>query len=338
MITISDVAARASVSRTTVSYVLNRRESGVRISDETRQRVLEAASELGYRRNALAHAVTTGRNPVLGFLACAPEGELTARLLAGALDEAEAQNYFVKVLRLRNNTVNESVIERCAESRLAGVMVLYLDPAQLKYLQSEMKNYQIPVAVVDDSFPQSSGIRVISDDVQGCALAVEHLTQLGHRRIAFLSGTADSGCALLREEGFRRAMHSQGLSIPPDYLVRGEWNVEKSEAATLQLLRSPHGRPTAIICAGDEWAMIAMRTLGRSGLKVPNEVSVVGFGDIGTAGFWEPPLTTVAQPFAEMGRLAVRRLLERIATPDDALCEDILPTKLVVRASTAIAR
>lgn len=337
MITISDIALRAGVSRTTVSYVLNQRESGVRISEETRRRVLQTASVMGYRRNALAHAVTTGKNPVLGFLACAPEAELVARLLAGALDEAEEQGYFIKVLRLRHNTVNAEVIERCAELRLAGVIVLYLDQSQLDYLHGEMANYQIPVAVLDDSFAQSQGVRVISDDVQGCRLAVQHLKALGHRKIAFISGATSSGCALLREEGYRLAMKKARLPVPEDYLVRGEWNVQATEQATLKLLASAHGAPSAIICAGDEWAMIAMRTARRQGLRIPQDLSVIGFGDLKTSQFWEPPLTTIAQPFEEMGRLAVKRLLERIQAAgfDRAPHEDSLPTQLIVRESTA---
>lgn len=339
MITISDVASKAGVSRTTVSYVLNGRESGVRISEETRRRVSEAASELGYRRNALAHAVTTGRNPVLGFLACAPEGELAARLLAGALDEAEEASYFIKVLRLRHNTINAEVIERCAELRLAGVIVLYLDPEQLKYLHAEMARYQIPVAVLDDSFPQDKGIRVISDDVEGCRMAVQHLVSLGHRKIALISGPSTSGCAQLREEGYRAAMYEASLPVPSDYLQRGEWNEEATEHAAQQLVHAERGHPTAIICAGDEWAMVTMRTLRRQGLRVPQDVSVVGFGDFRTSRFWDPPLTTVAQPFQEMGRLAVRRLLQRIELPgfNNAPREDALPTRLIVRQSTAPA-
>jgi DNA-binding LacI/PurR family transcriptional regulator len=341
MITISDIASRAGVSRTTVSYVLNGRESGVRISEETRQRVSAAAAELGYRRNALAHAVTTGRNPVLGFLACAPEGELVARLLAGALDEAEESGYFIKVLRLRHNTVNAEVIERCAELRLAGVIVLYLDTEQLKYLHGEMARYGIPVAVLDDSFPQERGVRVVSDDIDGCRQAIAHLVALGHTKIACISGPQASGCASLREEGYRLAMREHGLQAPESYLQRGDWDEDVTEAATRALLSSEHGRPSAIVCAGDEWAMVAARTLRRCGLRVPEDVSVIGFGDIRTARLWEPPLTTVAQPFQEMGRLAVKRLIAQAEAPDSSTIsrstpiEEALPTQLVVRQSTA---
>jgi DNA-binding LacI/PurR family transcriptional regulator len=337
MITITDIANRAGVSRATVSYVLNGRENGVRISDGTRQRVLAAAAELGYRRNALAHAVTTGRNPVLGFLACAPEGELVARLLAGALDEAEEQENFIKVLRLRHNQVNDSVIERCLELRLAGVIVLYLVQEHLDHLQNAMERYNVPVVVLDDSFPQQRGARVVSDDAQGCRAAVQHLVELGHQRIAFISGAHNSGCAAQREQGFREAMHEAGLAVPPDYLKHGEWNLEVTEQVTLQLLQSPHGRPTAIICAGDEWAMVAMRVMQREGLHVPRDVSIIGFADLNTSRFWNPALTTVAQPFQEMGRLAVRRVLERAANPAAEYQEDLLPTQLVVRESAAPA-
>jgi DNA-binding LacI/PurR family transcriptional regulator len=283
--------------------------------------------------------VTTGRNPVLGFLACAPEGELVARLLAGALDEVEEQGYFIKVLRLRDNTVNAEVIERCAELRLAGVMVLYLGQEQLAYLQAEMERYHIPVTVLDDSFPQKSGIRVVSDDVQGCRLAVQHLVSLGHQRIAFISGASNSGCAALRERGYRLAMKEHGLTVPRGYLVHGQWNIDATRQATLQLLQSPRGRPSAIICAGDEWAMVAIKTLHRQGLRVPHDVSVVGFGDLKTSQLWEPSLTTVAQPFQDMGRCAVKQLLAQLQSPrrPGAATNYELPIRLLVRESTAPA-
>lgn len=144
-----DIAEKAGVSRPTVSYVLNERREGVFVGEETRRRVLEAARELGYRRNELARAMVTGRNRMLGFLAALPEAEATARMMAGALDEADAHNYTLKVLRLSGRTLEDAVIERCVELRLAGVLAIYLDAESLERLHIEMSRHCIPVAVLE---------------------------------------------------------------------------------------------------------------------------------------------------------------------------------------------
>jgi LacI family transcriptional regulator len=369
MLTMTDVAREAGVSRSTVSFVLNKRYEGVYISEETRQRVLSAASALGYRRNELARAVVTGKNRVLGFLACSPEAELVARMLAGALDEAEAQGYSIKVLRLQNNVVDHATIERCAELRLAVVIALYLNENRLEYLHQEMARYGIPVATLDDSLPHPWGVRVISDDKQGCRLAIQHLVELGHRRIALISGRADAGSAILREQGFREVMEEFGLPVPDGYIQHGNWACERTEVAARALLEHPAGRPTAVLCAGDLMAMVLMRVARRQGINVPEDLSVVGFDDIAAAEAADPPLTTVAQPFQEMGRLAVRRLIETVErwnsatergilsdvnkiTPQQSgkiemdstlaprkelVVEEVLPTRLIVRDSTAKA-
>ncbi len=337
MITMTDIAEKAGVSRSTVSFVLNKRFNGVYISDDTRVRVQEAAEELGYRRNELARAIVTGKNRVLGFLVCAPESEVVARMLAGVLDEAEAHSYFIKVLRLRNNVVDRETIERCAELRLAGVIVLYLNEEMLSSMQAEMSRYHIPVATLDDSLPHSWGARVISDDLQGCRLAIEHLVELGHRKIALISGRPDAGSAMLREDGYCQAMRDAGLPVPADYIQHGYWSVQKTELATQRLLGLAD-RPTALVCAGDIMAMTACRTARCMGLPVPEQLSVIGFANIDAAEAADPPLTTVAQPFQEMGRFAVRHLLQLIESEEtDASIarEEVLPTNLVVRASTA---
>ena len=130
-------------------------------------RRMETAAALGYRRNGLARAVVTGRNPVFGFLVPAPEVEVAARLLAGALEEAEARQHTVQVIRLTLDTAR-STIERCVEMRPVGVMSVYVGGATLEHLHQEMARYHIHVAVLDSSFPQERGLRFISDDLLGC--------------------------------------------------------------------------------------------------------------------------------------------------------------------------
>lgn len=336
MVTMSDIAEKAGVSRSTVSFVLNKKYDKVYISDDTRQRVMEAAAQLGYRRNELARAIVTGKNRVLGFLVCSPESEVVARMLAGALDEAEANGYFIKVLRLKNNVIDQETLDRCVELRLAGVIVLYLNETMVTQLHEELSRYHIPVATLDDSFPHPWGARVVSNDHQGVDLAVRHLISLGHRRIALLSGRPNAGSAVLREVAYREVMQSEGLDVPPGYITHGWWSVSKTEAAAAELLSLPEP-PTAVLCAGDIMAMVLCRVARTRGLRVPQDLSVVGFANIDAAEAADPPLTTVQQPFQEMGQMAVRHLLRLSNSPEAELVEpleDVLPTKLVLRAST----
>lgn len=341
MVTMQDIASRVGVSKSTVSHIMNNRETALRISVSTRERVMQAAAELGYRPNALAHAVATGKNRMIGFLVYKPEYEPVARMLSGALDEAEDQGYSIKVMRLRNNTLDHKTIEQCADLRLAGVIVMYLDASNLDFLHEEMKRYRIPVSVLDSSVPLDWGIRVISDDEQGCRLAVQHLAGLGHKRIAFVSGDPGEGIAILREKGYRDAMAAARLPVPPFYFTRGNWIVSDMEAATRDLLAATPP-PTAILCASDETAMVVTRTLRRSGLNVPQDMSVVGFSDLMSSQYFDPPLTTVAPPFYAMGQAIARALLNRVRSTieeapafDDHAVEELLPNSLTVRESTA---
>jgi LacI family transcriptional regulator len=314
--------------------------------------VLDVAERLGYRRNELARAVVTGKNPVLGVLArtAGPEPqarvlegipEPKARILEGILEEAGAHGYFIKLLHHAPEEDVREVARRCVEQRLAGVVVLRASQSTLSALHEELARYQIPTILVDNNLSQRGAINVTSDDVQGCRLAVEHLVALGHRRIAQMEGRRDPN-PLLREAAFRRAMGDVGLDVPDGSVVYADWLLEQEERATTELFPPGEDRPTALFCsAGDVCAAIAIRTLRRMGLHVPADVSVVGYSDLLVATCTDPPLTTVGQPFYEMGRVAVSQLLALLeaesAVPVDDPMEHLLPTQLITRASTGPA-
>ena len=340
-----DIAVRTGVSRSTVSFVLNDKHDEMGVNEGTRDRVLQAAKELGYRRNGLARAIATGQNPVFVFLV--PffhfESDVVARVLAGTLDEADAHGRTVQVIRLPHGTLDDAVIQRCVEMRPTGAIAIYVPLEPLQHLQRELARFDIPVAVLDSSPPLEGGAHIFSDDIAGCFDAITHLTALGHSRIAFIGGLHGTAASALRDAGYRRAMHSHGLTVPDTYIEYGKWDVEDTERATRQLFLNVAPSPTAVLCADDRTAAIACRTLRTLNLSVPHEVSVVGFADLSIAPLCDPPLTTVAQPFHEMGRAAVRRLLFAAQPSGDELSENTshgaveerLPTRLVVRQSTA---
>ena len=171
-------------------------------------------------------------------------------------------------------------------------------------------------------------------------MAVGHLVELGHRRIAFIGGAERPDHSRVREEGYREAMRAEGLTIPDGYLEHGHWDWPATEAAAGRLMKlSP--RPTAILCANDAVAMIATRTARRMGLRVPEDLSVVGFLNMRAAEWADPPLTTVAAPHVEIGRRAMQLLLADVK-PDkrkrpsgqERSQQMLLPTELIVRQST----
>lgn len=336
MISMDDIAEKAGVSRSTVSLVLNRRQASVRISEATSRRILSAAADLGYRPNEMARAVATGKNHVIGFLTFHPAVEFVAAMLAGALEEADTQGYLVKVMRLGSDQdANHRIIQRCVESRLAGVVAIYL-PADL---QAELARYDIPIAHLDSSSEGSKGVHVLSEDRGGSALAVDHLVSLGHRRIAFLGGESGLTTSRLREEGYLQGMSTHGLEVRPQDIRYAGWEPEGTMAAVREILTAPDSAPTAIFCTSDFIAMATLRAIRSLKLRVPEDISVVGFADLSLARYADPPLTTVAQPFAEMGRVAVRGLLtEGDPETSSSDSDQTLPTTLIVRESTTFAK
>lgn len=337
MITMRDIADRAGVSRVAVSYVLNEKGTAMGISAETRQRILRASEELGYRRNELARAIATGKNPVFVFLVpvWAVESEVTSRILAGVLAQTQESGYTTQIICLPDTDERE-VIERCVAMRPLGVMSIYVRPGILDQLYAELGRYNIPLAVLDSSFPQSDRLRILSDDRTGCQQAMEHLFSLGHERIAYIGGRTDMGESVARGESYRDAMIEKGFAVPDEYVRYGNWDPETVAEITRQMFQASGATPTAVFCADDKTAMVVCRTLNYLGICVPEKVSVVGFANLEMAEYCYPPLTTVAQPFREMGRVAVTHLLTA-SQEKDSLQEQLLPTQLIVRRSTAAA-
>lgn len=342
MVTITDIANKAGVSRATVSYVLNGQNTAVRISDETRERVMNVANELGYRRNQLARAVITGQTRMLGLWVMQSQHEPVARVLAGIMAEADANDYFVKLVgfdEYDEKTSVARVVERCIEWRLAGIIAIHAPESALDALQPQLQNVNVPLIIVDSQAPRDGVIHITSDQENALRQLVVHLANLGHRRITFLAGRPDESELLSwrRIRAYEAAMTELGLK---EFIsVRhGYWDHTATQQVTEELLSlPPNQRPTAIACWSDITAMNVIQTAARLGLRVPEDVSVTGFDDSRAAALYNPPLTTIAQSFEEMGRHALRRLLARTTDhsplPDGE--EECLSTELIIRESTA---
>ena len=339
MVTMSDIAARVGVSQATVSYVLNGRKSGVPVRQEMRERILKTATELGYRRNELARAMASGKNYVLGFVTHLPGEENSNRIMLGAQEEASDRGYVIKMLPMAGFPDYKQSFARLAEQRLAGVMALNFKADAVECLREETQRFEIPVVLMDDPPPQNWAANVVSDDADGLRQAIAHLRQLGHERIGFVSAQSNSPLAQRRRASFLRLMEENGLSVPEAFVVATNWKnpdiIESGLRPLLEPGRAPSTYPTALLCAGDFIAMVALRLARSLGFHVPRDLSIIGFADFLFASYADPPLTTIAQPYEEMGRLGVRYLLE--PPPTEAFPPTILlPTQLIVRGSTDI--
>ncbi len=343
MVTMNDIAVRLGVSRATVSYVLNERDTGISIRDETRQRIMEMATEMGYRRNDLARAVVTGKNYVLGFVTHDPGAEVSSRILVGAQEEADKSGYLIKQFSFKVGCDYTIPVRRCIEQRLAGILAISAEQPALQHLHDETARFNMPIVLLDDSLPQPWGVRVQSDSKQGLRLALEHLMTLGHRRIAFVSAQHTAPLAEIRAANFRLLCQEMELPLAENHLIWTHWEeTEIIEKGICELLREENNRPTALMCAGDKIAIIAERAARSMGFVLPRDLSITGFSDAVFAPLADPPLTTIAQPFEEIGRVAIRTMLATLKNLDskgeDLTGEITVPNTLVVRSSTTIPR
>jgi len=318
MVSMADVASAAGVSRSTVSLVLNGRHESVGLAATTVARVRAVASELGYRKNELARAMITGRNPFLCLLTPAIADELSARCLAAAVAEAERHGQYLHVLASgRDEPTCAASIERCIELRPAGVVTWNLPVAAQSRLATELERYEIPLCALQPHY----GGQVLGP-------ALDHLFDLGHRRVGLVSIPTEPAL----EASFLEAMKAAWQAVPAEHLVRADDGETDLRDALREVLRSRKTRPTALVCTSDSAALMVLRAARRLDLKVPKELSVVGWGNLALGALSDPPLTTVDPPIADLAGQAVARLLGQ-----PPVVGPVSAPHIVVRKSTAQA-
>lgn len=331
-VTISDVAAAAGVSVSTVSKVINARYG---VSAKTAEHVSRVVSELGFETSLVASSLRGGRTNVIGVLVAEFE-PFALSLLQGISAELRGASYDLLAYAGRLTPSEQTGWERRSLSRLGGTLI---DGAIIVTPTVESPNGAVPVVAIDRHTGRSPQRSISGDNRHGALQATRHLIELGHRRIAHIRGRIDLESALLREEGYRAALDEAGLAPEDALIVDGGYRPETTTAAITALLDLAHP-PTAVFAANDLSALRALEVAHERGLRVPDDLSIVGFDDIPAATTSQPGLTTVHQPLLEMGRLAARRLIDELegrAQPAPE-AQDQLPTTLVVRGSTAPPR
>ncbi|HEX5117022.1 MAG TPA: LacI family DNA-binding transcriptional regulator [Pseudonocardiaceae bacterium] len=325
-VTIRDVAARAGVSVATVSKVINQRYG---VAADTSARVQAVIDELGYEASLVAQSLRNHRTNVIGILVADLE-PFSTELLKGAADAIRGSGFELVVYSAGGRVGDHVGWERRYLSRLSGTLV---DGAILVTPTVVDVRYDAPIVAVDPHTGPTDLPTIDSDNLRGAQFATEHLLSLGHTRIGMLTGRADLQSARLREEGFRHALASAGVPVDESLVEPGAYDAGVSADSAIRLLSRPD-RPTAIFAANDITAIATVETAHTLGLRVPDDLSVVGFDNVPESALTSPPLTTVHQPIREMGQSAIDMLIRLIRGDDSEPVHLTLTTSLVVRQST----
>ena len=326
----SDVAKLAGVSHQTVSRVINGSDQ---VREETRERVVAAMRMLDYRPNSVARALVTGRSRTIGVVSFDTTLHGPASTLFGIERAAHDENYFTSIISLRSldRASVLTAVERLRDQGVDGILVI------APQLSAASAVAQVPadVAVVAvEAGPEDEVAMVAVDQFAGAAAATRHLLELGHRTVFHIAGPDDWQESRRRVAGWRHALKEAGTEGAAPLV--GDWSARAGYELGRRLLAESD--VTAVFVANDQMALGLLRVLHEAGRNVPGDVSVVGFDDVPEAAYFTPPLTTVRQDFMEMGRRSLHLLLAEIDRGERSTTREIVPSELVVRASTAPAR
>ncbi len=329
---VKDVAAAAGVSLGTVSNVLNRPD---RVSPDTRAKVLKAVAELGFVRNESARQLRAGTSRTLAYVMLDARNPFFTDVAQGIDAAAEAAGLSLVLCNSRNLGDRElSHLNLLEQQRVQGILVTPVDPDSPTLEQVAGRG--TPVVVVDRHRPDNRFCSVAVDDVLGGRLAVEHLLDRGHTRVAYIGGPLHLGQVRDRLQGARSAWSAAGL--PPEDLVElvtSDLIVAEGREAGQRLAGIPAPRrPTAAFCANDLLALGLLQQAIGSGLRVPEELAIVGYDDIEFAAAAAVPLTSVRQPRQELGRTAAELVLDEASNPEHTHSQVLFTPELVARAST----
>ena len=334
-VSIKDVANIAGVSIATVSRCLNDPE---RVRENTRSRVQAAILKTGYSPNTLAQNFRRGKTHAIMVVLPSVGDPFFTRVMKGIRSVASARGYSLLINETQFNTMTADEIGAMIVSRQADGIVLLasMSPFGTEVLSSK-SHRTLPIVIGCETIsPDLAGFPSVHiDNVAAAQEATDYLVMLGHRKIAFICGQEASLLTRDREFGYRTSMKNAGIPIEDGWVLEGKLTIDGAIGATRQLL-DHHQRPTAIFCANDEMAMGCMHEIKTAGLRIPEDVSVIGVDDVRYAAILDPPLTTIHQPAEEIGERVINRLLLEIEEGRSRRNQpEIVLHNLIIRESTA---
>ncbi|HBQ96017.1 MAG: LacI family transcriptional regulator [Sulfobacillus benefaciens] len=330
-VTIKDVAKILHVSHTTVSRALN---DSPLINPETKKRILETAKQLNYVPNYSARSLVRNRSYNIG-------------LFFSTMSQVTSPGFFYETVRGVNSVITESYnlvvngIDRYADVRTLDKrrfdgIILMSQSEKDDALVSHAVEKQIPLVVLNRKVADTSIVNVLSADRQGAYNAVVHLIEHGHTHIAIIEGEKGFQATIERKEGFLTALRDNHIEIPDEYIAEGHYTMESGYTAMKQLLRAAHP-PTAVFALNDEMAVGAMKALYEAGLRIPEDLSVIGFDDSQFSSFITPSLSTVRRAIAEVGSTGAKKLMSIINNGDSTGEKIYIDTELIQRDSVGPA-
>ncbi len=328
-LTLEDVARQAGVSRATVSRVINGEKN---VNEQTRQKVMEVIQQINFQPNVAARSLAAGRTNVIGLVIPAGVAAIFADpyfplLIQGVTTACNARDYSV-MLWLADPEYERRMIRQVLHSGLLdGVLVssMLTDDPIVRALHESKKPF-----ILIGRHPTLDVNYIDADNVQGAREATLHLLRLGYKRVATITGPQNMIAGLDRLEGYRLALKERGIAYDPQLVAEGDFSESGGYMAMHALL--PY-KPDAVFAATDMMAEGAMRAIRKAGLRIPQDIAIVGFDDMPNASRLSPPLTTIRQPTQRMGALAVNTLIDIIQNPAESKRHIVVPVELVIRES-----
>ena len=328
MTTIREVAERAGVSITTVSHVVNQTRF---VSEDVRTRVNDAIRDTNYQPNALARSLRRGKTHTIGLIIPDSGNPFFAEVGRAVEGEAFAKGYSVIFCNTEGNSVREDFyLDVLAKKQVDGIILVSGGVPTQSFVQ--LHDHITPLVIVDRDSSDLAIDTVLTDNLGGGLLATRHLTNLGHKRIACLTGASTVSPSAQRVNGYRQALQEAGLNYDESLVCPGDYSAAAGWTNGRTLL-SLSDRPTAIFACNDMMAIGVLRAAAEMGLRVPDDLALVGFDDIELAAYANPPLTTVAQDKQKIGEIAVSLLVEKIGDQQINGRREFLQPSLVIRKS-----
>jgi len=332
-VSIKEVARIAGVSIATVSRCIN---NPLQVKELTRTRVQEAIVKTGYSPNTIAQSFRRGKTNIIMVVLPSVGDPFFTDVMQGIRSVVAEHGYSIIINETNFNTMTAEEMGAMMVSRQADGFILLASifpfgNELLKKTENRAQPIVIGCETISANLADFPSVHI--DNVKAATEATDFLISRGHQKIAFITGQKTSLLTKDRESGYRSAMHKAGLNIADGWVVEGQLTINGAARACRQLLKHPD-RPTAIFCANDEMAMGCMSEIKNQGLKIPDDISVMGFDDIRYAAVTEPALTTISQPATEIGERVAIRLFKAIETGHQPNNKPvILPHKLIIRKS-----
>lgn len=327
MATMKDIARIAQVSTSTVSHVINNSRF---VSDEIREKVLQVVKQLNYSPSGVARSLKLKQTRSIGLLVTATNNPFFSEVVSGVEQYCHQHNYNLilsttagEQQRLINN------LQTLVQRNVDGILLMCADA---RVQLGDQLNLSLPTVIMDWWPTEEKADKIFENSQQGGYLATQTLIEQGHRDIAIITGSLKKSVAQNRLQGYLTALQQANIAVQPHWIIESHFDFDGGRQGMEQLLKLKH-RPTAVFACNDSIAFGAYQTLWQHGLQVGEDISIIGYDNIELAEYMSPPLTTIHQPKAELGQLAVETLLNRIKNPETPYQELCLEPRLIWRGS-----